>query len=91
MKSIREYNTKGMELYEREDLYKITTPILIGETVYEAGGAWDQTKQITVTEENQKEISMFWNSIFFDTWEKAEAQTDIAHSNYSSWMCNAWR
>lgn len=90
MKSIKEFNTNGMTLFEREDLFKTTNPIPIGEWVYQSGDAWDYTKSVQVTEENQKEISMFWNSIYFDNEDKADEVTRYRHAAYGSYCASIW-
>ena len=90
MKSIREFSTRGMDLWEREKLFNQTAPIPIGETVFHAGGAWDSTEYVKVTEENQKEISMFWNSTYFDTFEAAERQTNMSHAAYGSYLSSVF-
>ena len=86
MKSIREFSTRGMDLWERERLFNQTAPIPIGEIVYRSGDAWECTECVKVTEENQKEISMFWNSIYFDTFEAAERQTNMSHAAYGRYL-----
>ena len=93
MKSIKEYNTTGMSLWEREDLYKKVLPIPIGEKVFQSGGAFDTTEVITVTEDNQKIITMFWNSQYFDNLDKAESETlkaHVAYSRYQAAVADSW-
>ena len=90
MKSIKEFNTSGMSLFDREGLFKETEPIPIDSIVYEAGGPWEYTKQVKVTENNQKEISMFWNSVYFDNESDADIKTSEAHADYSEFMDREW-
>lgn len=93
MKSIKEYNTTGMYYFEREDLYKKVSPIPIGEKVFQAGDAFDATKVVTVTEDNQKIITMFWNSQYFDDFDKAEGktlETHAAYGRYQSSVADGW-
>ena len=82
MKSIREYNTTGMNISEREKLFEKVKPIPIGKTVFESGGFADAAKAVVVTIENQKIVTMFWNSMYYNTMDEAEHQTRIAHSIY---------
>lgn len=91
MNSIKEYNTNGMNLAEREDLLKNVAPIPIGETVWYAGDCWEHPSLVTVTVGNQREISMFWNSLYFDDEESAVTKNNIARSKYASWQANVWR
>lgn len=91
MKSIKEFNTTGMDLFEREKLFENTIPVKIGEIVYKAGDAFDYTKCVVVNENNQKQISMFWNSLYFDDEEKAEFRTRISHANYGEYQESCWR
>ena len=91
MKSIKEYNTSGMSLPERYQLLKKVIPIPIGEIVWDSGDCWSYPEPVTVTNENQKEITMFWNSLFFDNEEAATERNDISRGNYSSYQANAWR
>lgn len=86
MKSIKEYNTTGMDFWEREKLFKEVSPIPLGEIVYQAGDAWDCTHAVKVNEENQKIITMFWNSLYFDSEEKADRLTAAAHAEYGEYQ-----
>ena len=86
MKSIREFNTSGMLLYQREELLKYVKPINVGETVWYAGDCWSYPEAIKVTEGNQEEITMFWNSLYFDKEEDATRQNNIARMEYNRWL-----
>ena len=86
MKSIKEYNTTGMDLWEREKLFKEVSPIPLEEIVYRAGDAWDCTHAVNVNEKNQKEITMFWNSLYFDSEGKADRRTAAAHAEYGEYQ-----
>lgn len=86
MKSIREYCTKGMSLADRRELLTQVEPIAIGETVYEAGGAFEWEHPVVVTAGNQNEITMFWNSLYFDNEKDAHAVTAQYHAEYSDYQ-----
>lgn len=81
-----DFTTKGMELWEREELLKKVNPIPIGTICYEAGDFSEYTKQIVVNEDNQKQVTMFWNSIYFLEKEKADYVTNQAHADYGDWL-----
>ena len=89
MKSIKEFSTSEMTLWERKALLKKVEPIPVGEIVYRAGDAWDYTQIVKVTEENQDEVTMFWNSLYFDNEKDADVRTSIAHSDYCSYQGRA--
>ena len=86
MKNIKDLSTSGMTLFDREALYDNVIPIGIGEIVYRSGGAFDQDEEVMVTKENQKEITMFWNALYFETLSDAERRSRIAKSEYSSYL-----
>lgn len=86
MKDIREFCTSGMDLWEREDLFKNTIPIELGAIVYRSGDAFEWTQPVIVNKENQKEVSMFWNALYFDNEADADLVTNIAHANYSRYQ-----
>ena len=88
MKSIKEFSTSGMELYEREELFENTIPIPIGEIVWKAGDAWSYEKPIKVDAENQKTVSMFWNALYFDNKQEAAMRTSIAHAAYGEYQAS---
>lgn len=91
MLSIREFNTTGMSNEKREKLFKEVEPIPVGEKVWEAGDAWEWERQIEVTPENQKIVTMFWNSLYFDNQKDAEMRTSIAHAQYGEYQDMAVR
>lgn len=86
MKSIKEYCTQGLTFSEREELYKNTEPIGIGETVYRAGGAFEWTEKIIVDDSNQKIVSLFWNSVYFSSEKDADEMTSKAKAAYDEFM-----
>lgn len=86
MKNIKDLSTSGMTLSDREDLYDKVIPIPIGEIVYRSGGAFDLDEEVMVTKENQKEITMFWNALYFETLDDAERKSRIAKSEYGAYM-----
>ena len=90
MKSIREYNTTGMNLHEREVLFNKVIPIEIDAIVWYSGDCWSYPEPVNVTKDNQKRITMFWNSLFFETKEEAEKKNAIAKGNYGSYMMGVW-
>ena len=83
MKSIKEFNTKGMSLCDRYKLLEEVIPVPIGEIVYKSD-FFDWTEAVEVTKENQDEVTMFWNSIYFDDKDKADQETMAAHADYFS-------
>jgi len=89
MKSIKEYNTTGMCLLERYQLFEQVEPIQIGEIVYRAGDFASWTEPVKVTKENQKEITMFWNCIYFDNEKQANNKTSRAHAAYGEYQAEA--
>lgn len=80
------FSTKGMTCFEREELFKTVEPIPLGTEVYKAGGAFDWTAPVVVTKENQKMITMFWNSMYFLSREDADQETMNAHSKYGQYQ-----
>lgn len=90
-KSIRKYNTTGMELFDRYDLYEKVIPIQIGEVVWYAGDCWEYPEKIKVTEENQETVTMFWNALYFDKEEDAIRRNGEARADYEYWKSGAWR
>lgn len=92
MKSIRELkSTSGMSLSERYELLEKYEKIPIGDKVWRAGDFTERESLITVTKENQNEITMFWNALYFDSEKEAELKTNIAHAEYGGWLYSAWR
>ena len=85
-RSIKEISTSGMCLYEREKLIEEYEMIPIGSIVYKAGDAWTYTEVVIVNDENQKTISMFWNSLYFDNHIDADLKTSIAHAEYNDYQ-----
>ena len=89
MKSIREFNTTGMYFSEREELFQNVEPIELGTIVWYSGDCFESVTPIKVTGKNQKEISMFWNSLYFDTIEQAEQRNNVAHALYGKYQASA--
>ena len=75
-----------MTISERYELYNKTKPIEIGELVYKAGDAFDWTEEIIVDKSNQKEISMFWNSLYFASKKDADIMTRRAKAAYGEYQ-----
>ncbi len=88
-RNIKEFNTTGMELWEREKLFKEVIPIPIGEIVYRSGDFASYTEVIKVDEENQKIVTMFWNSLYFDNESAADYVTRRAHAAYGRYQAEA--
>lgn len=84
--------TIGDYLYEMEKNYKEgkTPRVPIGTVVFRSGDAWDYTSKVTVTEKNQKEVSMFWNRLYFDNQKDADYQTARAHAEYSEYQAGCF-
>lgn len=86
MTSIREYNTTGLSLSERYELYNKVEPIAVGEKVWDAGDCWSYPEMITVTDKNQKEVTMFWNSIYFSSQKAANMRNAMSRAEYNDYQ-----
>ena len=86
MKNIKEYNTTGLDYFERKALFNTVIPIHIGETVWYAGDCWEYPSPVKVDAGNQEMITMFWNSLYFDEQEKAIKKNNIFKARYGSWQ-----
>ena len=64
-------------------------PIEFGAIVWYSGDYFESVTPIKVTGKNQKEISMFWNSLYFDTIEQAEQRNNVAHALYGKYQASA--
>lgn len=84
--NIKDFNTTGMSIHDRENLFKSTKPIPEGIIVYKAGDAFEGTTVVKVTKTNQKEVSMFWNSLYFDNKRSADFVTCKAHADYNDYQ-----
>lgn len=84
--SIKEISTSGMDLYERRQLLKKYEMIPVGEIVYKAGDAWDWTEVLVVTEDNQEQVTMFWNALYFDNKYDADTRSSRAHAEYGEYQ-----
>lgn len=80
------FSTEGMTINERYDLLKHIELIPIGTKCYRAGDFTELTEEIVVTEENQKIVTMCWNSTYFLDKNKADMVTMRAHMEYSSYQ-----
>lgn len=80
------FTTANMSLEERYDILNKVDLIPIGTICYRAGDFVEQTEEIVVNEENQKQVTMFWNSLYFLDKEQADYVTDKAHSDYANWL-----
>ena len=58
----------------------------IGTKVYEAGDWLENTKIITVTEKNLDLVNMFWNKLYFDNQEEADAIMYRSKAEYGEWL-----
>ena len=88
-KSIKECNTTGLSYFERKYIARQHDPIPIGDTVYDAGDFADPVSKITVTEDNQFMISMFWNSSYFDNYKAASRKNAEFHNEYADYQARA--
>ena len=80
------FSTQGMPLWEREKSYENGNKIPIGTVCYKAGDFVDNTEKIVVTPENQKTVSMFWNSLYFLDEEKANLKMSQSKAEYGHWL-----
>ena len=83
-----DFSTLHMSLEQREDIWKNHPElhIPIGTKIYAVEHFTDWPEEIIVTEDNQKLITMFWNSIYFETYKKAESVAEISHAEYSDYL-----
>lgn len=80
------FSTKGMTLNERYSLLKRVNLIPVGTHCFKAGDAFEYTEKIVVTGDNQKIVTMFWNSLYFHKYEDADKVTAQEHAAYSDWL-----
>lgn len=80
------FSTSGMTLHERYELLNCVELIPIGTVCFRAGDFTEYTKKITVTKENQKEVTMFWNSLYFLDEKDADIVTSREHASYGDWL-----
>lgn len=80
------FTTKGLTLEKKLDLFERIDPIPIDTVCYKAGDFVSDTEQVTVNEVNQKEVTMFWNSLYFLDKDRADTVTCIAHADYGTWL-----
>lgn len=81
-----DFTTANMSLEERYDILNKVNLIHIGTICYKAGDFMGHTKQIVVNKENQKQVTMFWNDLYFLDEEQADYATSKAHSDYENWL-----
>ena len=81
-----DFTTSGMKMYEREESYKKGNVIPIGTVCFEAGDWLENTKQIVVNSDNQKMVSMFWNSLYFLDEEKANQKMQQSKADYGDFL-----
>lgn len=76
------FSTKGMDISQREKSFKNGNVVPIGTVCYEAGDWLENTKKIIVDEDNQKIVSMCWNSSYFLDKEKADEAMNVSKTMY---------
>ena len=84
------FSTSGMTLWQREESYKNGNIVPLGTVCYEAGDHLSDTTENIVTEENQKQISMFWNALYFLDKDKADRKTQQAKAEYGDWLYSSF-
>lgn len=84
------FTTKGMTLSEKYEFVKSHELIPIGTECYRSGDFAEDTTKIVVTEENQKNVTMFWNSLYFLKEEDANRVTWQAHAEYNQEHGEIW-
>lgn len=84
------FSTAGMTLDKRELSFQEGNIVPIGTVCFRAGDWLDNTKQIIVTEDNQKEVSMFWNSLYFMDENKANEKMNQARIEYNEWIISLY-
>lgn len=80
------FSTEGMTISERYALLDQIELIPIGTKCFKAGDFTEWTEEIIVTEENQKIVTMCWNSTYFLDKNKADRVTARAHMEYSAYQ-----
>lgn len=81
-----DFSTEGMKLSERYLLLNSVELIPVGTKCFASGDAFEHTKEIIVSEDNQKIVTMFWNSLYFLKYEDADRVTRREHATYSDWL-----
>lgn len=66
-----DFSTYGMNLEERQDSFRNGNIVPIGTKCFKSGDYLETTSEVTVTEENQRLISMLWNSGYYLNKEDA--------------------
>lgn len=84
------FSTKGMDLSQRKESFENGNVVPIGTICYEAGNWLENTKKIIVDEDNQKIVSMCWNSSYFLDKEKADKEMNISKSMYYDWLYSGY-
>lgn len=77
------FSTEGMTISERYALLDKIELIPIGTKCFKAGDFTEWTEEIIVTKENQRIVTMCWNSTYFLCKDKADRVTARAHMGYS--------
>lgn len=80
------FSTMGMTLDERYEILDRVDLIPIGTICYRSGDFTDYTKEIIVNEDNQKQVTMFWNCLYFLDKNKADIVTQREHTAYGIWQ-----
>lgn len=84
------FTTAGMKLYEREESYESGNVISIGTVCFKAGDWLENTEKIVVDSDNQKEVSMFWNSLYFLDEERANQKMQQSKADYGNFLFESY-
>lgn len=84
------FSTKGMNIVQRSKSFENGNIVPVGTVCYEVGNWLENTKKIIVDKDNQKIVSMCWNSSYFLDKEKADRETNILTSRYYDLLYNGY-
>lgn len=90
------------ELWERYLKRDPSLPVYanIGDTVWMSGGTFDDTKSVTVVDDGSgihddkhaaySVVNAGWNSMYYDSYEKAEKHSRSCRSEYGAYLSTIW-
>lgn len=77
-----DFSTYGMDFGERQDSFRNGNIVPLGTKCFKAGDFLEDTTEVTVTEENQRLISMLWNSGYFLSKDDALKEEERNRNTY---------
>ena len=81
-----QFTTEGMTYYERLESFENGNVIPIGTICFKAGDWLSDTEKIIVDENNQRIISMLWNSSYFLDKNKADGLMYQSKAEYERYL-----